>query len=113
MLADNDSHVAILMGVAEVLAGMQEDLKGVSNLYFSRQRKDWKTNRVDSWGAKQMVEEGSKWKMWMPFWITDINSQTAGRGHQILNRAPSMAAVDNLEILVKGRQAHGAYPGLL
>ena len=35
----HDSHVAILMGVAEVLASMQKDIQGTVKLYFNLPRK--------------------------------------------------------------------------
>ncbi|WP_162417255.1 amidohydrolase [Cyclobacterium roseum] len=104
----HDSHVAILMGVAEVLAGMQEELKGSIKFIFQPAEEGLEDKSVDSWGAKQMVEEGVMEDVDAVFGL-HINSQTPA-GVIKYKPGPAMAAVDNLEILVKGRQAHGAYP---
>ncbi|NHE58350.1 amidohydrolase [Cyclobacterium plantarum] len=104
----HDSHVAILMGVAEVLAGMKDDLKGTVKFIFQPAEEGLEDKTVESWGAKQLVEEGVMDDVDAIFGL-HINSQTPV-GVIKYKPGPSMAAVDNLEIQVKGRQAHGAYP---
>ncbi|WP_163379952.1 amidohydrolase [Cyclobacterium sp. SYSU L10401] len=104
----HDSHVAILMGVAELLAGMQDELNGTVKFIFQPAEEGLEDKTVESWGAKQMVEEGVMEDVDAIFGL-HINSQTPA-GVIKYKPGPSMAAVDNLEILVKGRQAHGAYP---
>ncbi|MBD3627291.1 amidohydrolase [Cyclobacterium sp.] len=104
----HDSHVAILMGVAEVLAGMKDDLQGTVKFIFQPAEEGLEDKTVESWGAKQLVEEGVMDDVDAIFGL-HINSQTPV-GVIKYKPGPSMAAVDNLEIQVKGRQAHGAYP---
>jgi len=104
----HDSHVAILMGVAEVLAGMKEDLQGTVKFIFQPAEEGLEDQDANTWGAKQMVEEGVIEDVDAIFGL-HINSQTPA-GVIKYRPGPAMAAVDNLQILVKGRQAHGAYP---
>jgi amidohydrolase len=102
----HDSHMAILMGVAEILAGMHQDLAGTVKFIF--QPAEEGMDGLDTWGAKQMVEEGVMDNVDAIFGL-HINSQTPV-GKVKFRSGPAMAAVDNLEIKINGKQAHGAYP---
>jgi amidohydrolase len=102
----HDSHVAILMGVAEVLASMKSDLEGTVKFIF--QPAEEGVYDVDMAGAELMVKEGVMDDVDAVFGL-HINSQTEV-GKIGYRSGPIMAAVDNLEITVKGVQAHGAYP---
>ncbi|WP_339700382.1 amidohydrolase [Algoriphagus aquimarinus] len=102
----HDSHVAILMGVAEVLASMKDDLEG--NVKFLFQPAEEGVYDADIAGAELMVKEGVMDDVDAVFGL-HINSQTEV-GKIGYRSGPIMAAVDNLEITVKGVQAHGAYP---
>jgi amidohydrolase len=104
----HDSHMAILMGVAEVLKGMQKDLKGTVKFIFQPSEEGLEDKSIDTWGAKQMVEEGVMEDVDAIFGL-HINSQTPA-GVIKYKPGPAMAAVDELEITVNGKQAHGAYP---
>jgi amidohydrolase len=104
----HDSHMAILMGVAEVLAGMQKDLKGTVKFIFQPSEEGLEDKTIDTWGAKQMMEEGVMSDVDVIFGL-HINSQTPA-GVIKYKPGPAMAAVDELEITVNGKQAHGAYP---
>nr|WP_238325360.1 amidohydrolase [Lunatimonas lonarensis] len=102
----HDSHVAILMGVAETLASLRAELPGTVKFIF--QPAEEGMDGLDTWGAKQMVEEGVMNDVDAIFGL-HINSQTPV-GTIKYRSGPAMAAVDNLEIKVIGKQAHGAYP---
>lgn len=102
----HDSHVAILMGVAEVLAGMKDDLAG--NVKFIFQPAEEGVFDAEIAGAELMVKEGVMEDVDAVFGL-HINSQTEV-GQISYRSGPIMAAVDNLNITVKGTQAHGAYP---
>ena len=104
----HDTHVAMLMGVAEVLSSMQKDLKGTVKFIFQPAEEGIHEEGVDSWGAKQMVEEGVMKGVDAVFGL-HINSATEV-GTFKYRSGPAMAAVDNLKITVNGRQAHGAAP---
>lgn len=104
----HDAHVAILMGVAEVLAGMKNELQGNVKFIFQPAEEGIYQDGVTSWGAKQMVEEGVMKDVDAIFGL-HISSQTEV-GKIGYRSGPAQAAVDNLEIIVHGTQAHGASP---
>ncbi|WP_137400952.1 amidohydrolase [Echinicola rosea] len=104
----HDTHVAILMGVAEVLSSIKDDLQGTVKFIFQPAEEGVFEEGVTSWGAKQMVEEGVMQGVDAVFGL-HINSQTEV-GNIKYRSGPAMAAVDNLKLTVNGRQAHGAYP---
>lgn len=104
----HDTHVAILMGVAEVLSNMKSDISGTVKFIFQPAEEGIMEPGVTSWGAKQMVEEGVMKDVDAIFGL-HINSQTEV-GSIKYRSGPAMAAVDNLNIEVNGRQAHGASP---
>jgi amidohydrolase len=104
----HDSHVAILMGVAEVLAGMKAQLEGSVKFIFQPAEEGIYIPGVTSWGAKQMVAEGVMKDVDAIFGL-HISAQTEV-GKIGYRSGPAQAAVDNLEIIVHGTQAHGASP---
>ena len=104
----HDTHVAILMGVAEVLSSMKDNLKGTVKFIF--QPAEEGAPEGEEGGAELMVEEGV---MTNPdvdaVFGLHINSKTPV--NQIGYRPEgTMASVDQLKINVKGSQTHGAYP---
>ncbi|TFV96103.1 amidohydrolase [Algoriphagus kandeliae] len=102
----HDSHVAILMGVAEVLAGMKDQLKGSVKFIF--QPAEEGVYDVDIAGAELMVKEGVMEDVDAIFGLHIWSQIEAGKiGYR---SGPFMAAVDNLEVTITGTQAHGAAP---
>lgn len=104
----HDSHMAILMGVAEILSSMKNDLKGTVKFIF--QPAEEGVPQGEEGGAEMMVKEGvmENPKVDAIFGL-HINSQTeAGK----LDYRPGgfYAGVNDMKIIVKGRSAHGAYP---
>ncbi|AMQ55729.1 amidohydrolase [Algoriphagus sanaruensis] len=104
----HDTHVAILMGVAEILASMKDQLQGNVKFIFQPAEEGIYEPGVTSWGAKQMVEQGVMKDVDAIFGL-HISSQTEV-GKIGYRSGPAQAAVDNLEIIVHGTQAHGASP---
>ncbi len=104
----HDTHVAILMGVAELLAGLKKDLKGSVKFIFQPAEEGVEKGEVG--GAEQMVKEGvlENPKVDVIFGL-HINSQTEV-GTITYRPGGTLAAVNDLRIVVKGRQAHGASP---
>jgi amidohydrolase len=104
----HDTHVAMLMGVAEVLAAVKSDLKGTVKLIF--QPAEEGAPEGEEGGAKLMVKEGvlENPKVDAIFGL-HINSQTEVNTIAYKPGA-TMAAVDFFSIDVKGKQTHGAYP---
>jgi amidohydrolase len=104
----HDSHVAILMGVAEILASMKNDLAGTVKFIFQPAEEGVLPGEVG--GAEVMVKEGvmENPKVDAIFGL-HINSQTEiGK----INYRPGgiYASVNDMKIIVKGRSAHGAAP---
>ncbi|MES2828703.1 MAG: amidohydrolase [Bacteroidota bacterium] len=104
----HDTHVAILMGVAEVLASMKKDLPGTIKFIFQPAEEGAPVG--EEGGAELMVKQGvlENPKVDAIFGL-HINSQTPV-GDITYRPGGTMAAVNDLKIIVTGRQAHGAYP---
>ncbi len=98
----HDNHVAILMGVAQVLAGMRQRLPGTVKFIFQPAEETVS-------GAKQMIEEGVL-DAPAPQAIFGLHVWPAPVGTISYRPGPFMAASDGLNIVVRGRQTHGALP---
>jgi amidohydrolase len=106
----HDTHVAILMGVAEILATNKADLKGTVKFIF--QPAEEGAPEGEQGGAELMVKEGvmENPKVDVIFGL-HINAQTP-IGNIRYKPEGTMAASDWFKIKVKGKQTHGAYPWL-
>ncbi len=102
----HDTHVAIFMGVAEVLSKVKDDLRGTVRFVF--QPAEEGVPPGENGGAKMMVEEGVTNGMDGIFGL-HINSQTEV-GQAKYRKAGIMAAVNSFTLKIKGVQSHGAYP---
>lgn len=104
----HDTHVAMLMGTAEVLAGMKDKIKGT--VVFIFQPAEEGPPAGETGGAPDMVKEGvmDNPKIDAIFGI-HINSQIE-IGKIRYKSGATMAASDWFQIKVKGKQTHGAYP---
>ena len=106
----HDAHVAILLGVAEVLAGVREEVPGT--VVFLFQPAEEGAPEGEEGGAALMVKEGA----------LDSPKVDAVFGLHVTSRYPvgeiayragaELAAVDSFKIVVHGKQTHGAYPWL-
>jgi amidohydrolase len=104
----HDTHVAILMGVAEILAGMKKELKGTVKFIF--QPAEEGVPAGEEGGAELMVKEGVLMNPAVDvIFGLHINSQTEV-GKITYRPGGIYASVNDLRIVVKGRSAHGAYP---
>ncbi len=106
----HDAHVAILLGVAEVLVKMRGEIAG--NVKFLFQPAEEGAPAGEEGGAELMVKEGV---LENPKVDAICGLHVGSRVHtgQIGYRpGGAMAATDTLRIVVHGRQTHGAYPWL-
>ncbi len=104
----HDAHVAILMGVAQVLAEMREQLPGTVKFIF--QPAEEGPPAGEKGGAIYMIEQGvlDDPRPDAIFGLHVIAGIPAG---QITWRSgPLMASADWVTIRVDGRQTHGAWP---
>jgi amidohydrolase len=104
----HDTHIAILMGVAEVLASMKSELPGTIKFIFQPAEEGAPVG--EEGGAELMVKEGvlDNPKVEAIFGL-HIDSQLEV-GSISYRPGATMAAVDFFSIDVKGKQTHGAYP---
>jgi len=105
-----DTHVAMLMGAAEILVNMKSELRGKVKFIF--QPAEEGAPRGEKGGAELMVEEGvlNNPKVDVIFGL-HISADT-DVGKIRYKEGGTMAAVDPFKIVIKGKQAHGAYPWL-
>ncbi len=104
----HDTHIAILMGVAEVLAGMKSELKG--NIVFLFQPAEEGAPPGEEGGAALMIKEGAldNPKVDVVFGL-HISSNTPV-GTVTFRPEGLLAAADILNIKVTGKQSHGSAP---
>ena len=104
----HDSHVAILMGVAEILAGMKNDLPGTVKFVF--QPAEEGPPQGEKGGAELMVAEGvlENPTVDAAFGL-HINAKKEVN-HIYYTPGGTYASADDYRIVVKGKQTHGGYP---
>jgi amidohydrolase len=103
----HDNHVAMLMGAAEVLAGLRAQIPGTIKFIF--QPAEEGAPRGERGGAGLMIEEGALENP-APAAIFGLHVWPGPVGGITYRSGPAMAASDQLFITVKGRQTHGAQP---
>jgi amidohydrolase len=104
----HDTHVAILMGTATVLAGMRDDLSGTVKFMF--QPAEEGAPEGEDGGAELMVREGILTN-------PDVDAAFALHiwskgevGNIFYTPGGTFASADAFRILVHGTQTHGGYP---
>jgi amidohydrolase len=104
----HDAHTAILMGVAEVFAGMKAELPGTVKLIFQPAEEGPPTG--EEGGAKLMVAEGALDDP-RPAAIFGLHVVPMVAVGELSYRAGGqLASSDRLSIVVRGRQTHGGMP---
>jgi len=104
----HDTHVAILMGVAEVLAGMRDELPGTVKFVF--QPAEEGAPRGEEGGAELMVKEGVLQNPAVDAAFALHIDALTPVGTITYNPGGTYASSDDLQIIVRGKQAHGAFP---
>ena len=103
----HDNHVAILMGVAEMLTAMKADIPGTVKFIF--QPAEENPPPGEEGGAPLMLKEGvfENPKVDAIFGLHVFPMEV---GHVEYRSGGLMASSDNFYITVRGRQTHGALP---
>ena len=104
----HDTHVAMLMGAAEILAGMKAEVPGT--VVFIFQPAEEGAPPGEEGGAELMVKEGVlKDPAVDAIFGIHINSETPV-GEVRFKPGGALAAVNRMVIRVKGKQTHGSTP---
>ena len=103
----HDAHTAILMGVAEVLAGMRNDLPGTVKFIFQPAEEGAPVG--ERGGAELMIEEGALENP-KPSAIFGLHVFPYAAGELRYRPGGTLASSDRFWIVVRGRQTHGAQP---
>jgi amidohydrolase len=108
----HDAHTAMLMGVAEVLAGMKDEVPGTVLLVFQPAEEGpslYTPASGKSWGAKLMLADGA-FKDPKPDAVFGLHVMPGPLGQISYRSGPTAASSDDLEITVTGHQGHGGMP---
>lgn len=107
----HDGHVAILMGVAELLTGMKAQLPGTVKFIFQPAEEGYSAVPDPaklSIGARAMVEQGVMDGVDAVYGLHITPNLPSGMvGYR---SGPLMAGADTVNIKITGRQTHGAAP---
>jgi len=104
----HDSHIAMLMAVAEILTSMKSELHGTVKFIFQPAEEGLPPGEVG--GAEEMVKEG----------VLENPKVDVIFGQHIISYIPTgtivyrpggaMAALNGFHIVIKGKSSHGAMP---
>ena len=104
----HDAHTAILMGVAEVLAGLRAEIPGT--VVFLFQPAEEMPPIGEEGGARLMIAQGCladpKVEAVFGLHVTSIHN-TGKIGYR---SGPLMASADQFRVFIRGTQTHGAMP---
>jgi amidohydrolase len=105
----HDTHMAMLLATARVLSGIKDTLRGTVVFLFQPAEEGAPRGEQPA-GAQLMVQEGvlREPKVDAVFGLHVFANMPAG--HLAWRSGPVMAASDSFEIVVRGRQTHGAAP---
>lgn len=104
----HDTHVAMLMGAAEVLAQHRNELTGTVKFIF--QPAEEGPPAGEDGGAKMMVAEGVLDGPDAPEAILGLHAWPVPTGTLNYRAGSFMAAADGLSITLEGEQTHGSSP---
>jgi len=104
----HDNHVAILLGVATVLSGLRDQLPGSVKFIFQPDEEG--APKGETGGARQMIEEGVLENPSVSAIFGLHIGQQGLAGSASFRERGFMASAQRFDILIKGRQTHGARP---
>ena len=98
----HDAHTAVLMGVAEVLAGMKATLPGTVTFLFQ-------PDEEGNGGAQRMLDAGAFENPHIEA-VYGLHAWPGPIGTVSTRSGGMMASIDSWRVVVHGKQAHGAQP---
>jgi len=104
----HDAHVAMLMGAAEVLAGMRDRISGTVVFIFQPAEEGAPPGEPKG-GAALMIDEGALADP-KPDAVFGLHVVPGAPGALWYRPKGFMAASDRVDITLHGRQTHGAWP---
>ncbi len=104
----HDTHISVVMAVAEILTGMKKDLRGTVKFVF--QPAEEGPPRGEEGGAPLMVKEGVLKNPDVDVMFGMHIKSTMHVGSIGYKTGGIMAAADRLYITVNGKQSHGSRP---
>lgn len=104
----HDAHIAMLMGAAEVLAGMKDRIAGTVVFIFQPAEEGAPPGEPKG-GAALMIDEGALENP-APEAIFGLHVVPGRPGTIFYRPRGFMAASDRIDITLNGRQTHGAWP---
>ena len=105
----HDTHMAMLLAVAKILSDMRADLPGSVKFIF-QPAEEGAPRGEEPAGARAMVEAGVLKDPAVDAIFGIHVYANIPSGHVAWRSGPMMAASDSYEILIRGRQTHGATP---
>ncbi|RYY29395.1 MAG: amidohydrolase [Sphingomonadales bacterium] len=103
----HDAHTAMLMGAAEVLAGMRDRISGTILFVFQPAEEGGPPGEIS--GARLMLKEGV-FKDIKPDAIFALHVEPGPAGQVQVRSGPLLSSASNIIIDLKGRQTHGGRP---
>jgi len=104
----HDGHTAILMGVAEILAGMKKDLRGTVKFIFQPAEEGGPAG--EEFGAERMIKEGVLENPKVDVIFGLHMKSDLGVGKISYHPGPTLAAACDFKITVTGKPSHGSAP---
>jgi carboxypeptidase Ss1 len=101
----HDTHVAMLLGTANLLANHRKDIAGTVKFFFQPAEEHGGRG-----GAKPMIEDGVMKNPKVDFVFGLHIDGDLESGVLAFRSGPAMAAPDTFQIRITGRGGHGAYP---
>jgi amidohydrolase len=108
----HDTHTAMLMAAAEVLAGMKGDMPGTVQFIFQPAEEGsslFAPGSGKTWGAKLMLQEGI-FAQTKPDAVFGLHVMPGHSGEVFYRSGATTASGDFLDIMVTGKQGHGGMP---
>ncbi len=104
----HDNHVAILMGVAQVLAGMRARIPGTVKFIF--QPAEEGAPKGEDGGARMMIAEGALKNPDVDAIFGLHIGQQGSAGTASFRDRGFMASAQRFDVIIRGQQTHGARP---